>query len=363
METYKIAVSAGDGIGEELLRQAEKILHALERRFDVQFAITELVTCGPAIDRYGTALRDEYLAAALDCRAMLFGNIGDAKRVGEEPKRTPVYALAKMRKGFRVCTNSRPIRILPAAASLSPLKESITAKGMDILIVRDLMGGMIVGERHRRHGADGEEASDLEYYTEDMVRHSAEFAFRCAGRRQRKLTSIDKANVLYSSKLWRQTVIETGKKFPDVRLNHYYVDNAAMELLIHPSDFDVILTSNVFGDILADEIAQISGTPWLFGSAELAADGRGVYTPNQLHHPRGTEWAGKGFVNPCGILDATSLLLRYSCSRSDLAETVDAAVRSVLAEMLFTAEAVPEGGKIVSTGALGDAAAAAIRSC
>ena len=355
MEKYKIALSAGDGIGVELIRQVKKLFIALESRYDIRFELTEIRTCGPAIDAYGIALRDEDLNEVLKCRAILFGNIGDARRVGEKPKRTPVYALAAMRRGFRVCTNSRPVRILPATAGLSPLKKSITEKGMDILIVRDLMGGMIAGERRHGFGDGGEEASDLEYYSEHMVRHSAEFAFRAAQRRRRKLTSVDKANVLYSSKLWRQTVIDLGKNYPEVALNHHYVDYAAMDLLVRPSEYDVVLASNVFGDILADEIAQISGTPWMFGSAELAADGRGVYTPNQLHHPMGTEWTDKGIANPCGILDAASLLLRYSCGRGDLADAVDSAVRSVLTNKLFTAEAIPEGGRIVTTDELGDA--------
>lgn len=215
-------------------------------------------------------------------------------------------------------------------------------------------------ERHRWHGQDGDEASDLEHYTEEMIRHSADFAFQAAKRRRRKLSSIDKANVLYSSKLWRQTVIDLGRSYPEVTLDHHYVDNAAMELLVHPADFDVVLASNVFGDILADEVAQISGTPWMFGSAELAMDGRGVYTPNQLHHPHSSEWAGKGMANPCGILDAASLMLRYSCGRGDLADAVDAAIRQVLDRGLFTAEACPAGGTVCTTDELGDAIANAV---
>ena len=149
METYKIALSAGDGIGEELILQSRKILKALEQHFGVSFELIDILSCGPAIDVYGTALRDEDIDAALGCRAILFGNIGDAQKVSEDPILSPVYALTSMRKAFRVCTNSRPVRILPETAGLSPLKESITAKGMEILIVRDPMGGMITGERHR----------------------------------------------------------------------------------------------------------------------------------------------------------------------------------------------------------------------
>ena len=362
METYRIALSAGDGIGEELVLQAKKALKALEQSFEVAFEIVDLLSCGPAIDAYGTAMRDEDIEAALGCRGILFGNIGDAQKVSEDPKLSPVYALTSMRKAFQVCTNTRPVRILPETASLSPLKESITAQGMDILIVRDLMGGMIAGERHRWHGIYGEEASDLEHYTEDMIRHSAELAFRAAQSRKKKLTSVDKANVLYSGKLWRKTVNDVGAGYPDVQLTHHYVDNAAMELLVHPSDFDVVLASNVFGDILADEISQISGTPWLFGSAELAMDGRGVYTPNQLHHPNGIQWAGKGIASPYGILDATSLFLRYSCGRNDLADAIDTAIQHTIKSRLFTREASPPGSITCTTDELGDYVAEKIRS-
>ena len=359
METYKIALSAGDGIGEELILQSKKILKALEQSFGVSFEIIDILSCGPAIDVYGTALRDEDIEAALGCRAILFGNIGDAQKVSEDPTHSPVYALISMRKAFRVCTNSRPVRILSETASLSPLKESITAHGMDILIVRDLMGGMITGQRHRSHGVYGDEASDLEYYTEDMIRHSADFAFRAAKRRKQKLA---KANILYSGKLWRQTVSDVGKQFPEVHLTHHYVDNAAMELLVSPSEFDVVLASNVFGDILADEISQISGTPWLFGSAELAMDGRGVYTPNQLHHPNGMQWAGQGIASPYGIIDATSLLLRYSCGRNDLADAIDHAVKEAISKKLFTGESAPQDSIICTTDELGDYVAKGILS-
>ena len=187
-----------------------------------------------------------------------------------------------------------------------------------------------------------------------MIRHSADFAFRAAKRRKQKLASVDKANILYSGKLWRQTVSDVGKQYPEVHLTHHYVDNAAMELLVRPSEFDVILASNVFGDILADEVSQISGTPWLFGSAELAMDGRGVYTPNQLHHPNGMQWAGKGIVSPFGIIDATSLLLRYSCGRDDLADAIDTAVKKTISKKLFTSESAPQDSIICTTDELGD---------
>ena len=357
MNTYKIAVSAGDTVGEELIRQAKKLFSALEEISDVKFSLFEFISCAKAIDCFGTALREEDLAEATQCRAILFGNLGNSSRRQAKPEQSPVYTLTAARNAFHVCTNIRPVRIRQEYESLSPLKQEITKRGMDILIVRDLMGGMITGDRHQREGIYGREASDLEYYNEEIVRHSASFAFQSAEMRHQKLTSVDKANVLSSSKLWRETVKETGKQYPEISLSHDYVDNTAMQLLVRPWEYDVILTSNVFGDILADEIAQISGAPWLFGSAELAMDGRGIYTPNQLHHPKGEELTGRGLVNPYGILDAVSLLLRYSCMQPDLSARVDAAIEKAVQARLFTGEAVPEGGTVLSTDELGDAVA------
>jgi len=357
MELYKIAVSPGDSVGEELIAQARKLFHALEQKYGVHFELTEICSCGPAIDRWGTALRDEDILSAASCRAILFGNIGYA---GTASGATSVYALTAMRRAFQVCTNIRPVRLYQEAESLSPLKPSITSRGMDILIVRDLMGGMINGERHQWQGQHGRTASDLECYSEEVIAHSAHFAFASARERRGLVTSVDKANILSSSKLWRQKVCEVSQSYPELRLEHDYVDHAAMELLMRPWSYDVILTSNVFGDILADEVAQITGTPWMFGSAELAKDGRGVYTPNQLHHPLGEELAGKDTVSPYGIMDAVSLLLRYSCGRPDMADAVDASIRQAVNAGLFTREAVPEGSTIIGTDDLGSTVAASL---
>lgn len=216
---------------------------------------------------------------------------------------------------------------------------------------------MIPGKKVRRKTEDGREASDLEYYHEDMIGQSAEWAFQIARTRRAAVTSLDKANVLSSSVLWREKVREISKKYEDVQLRNIFVDAAAMEVITNPAAFDVILTSNVFGDILADEITQLSGTPWLFGSAEIAADGRGVYTANQLHHPRGDALEGTGTVCPYGILSALALLLQYSCERADLADQVLEAVDWAVAQKLFTEETGITQVLPVSTDAVGDAVA------
>lgn len=361
MSVYQIALSPGDTIGGELMVQVRKVLAALERKSDARFDLLEIVSCGPAIDRYGTALRPEDMDAAQNCRAVLFGNIGDKRYQSSQPDQVPTYALTAMRKAIGVCTNLRPACILPEFASLSPLRPELLRDGMDILVIRDLGGGMIVGRRETGVGPGGAEASDLEYYNEAIIRRSARFAFQAAQQRRGRVMSVDKANVLASAKLWRRTVTAMqAAEYPDVSLSHDYVDHAAMQLLLTPGDYDVLVTSNMFGDILSDEAAQISGAPWMFGSAELAEDGRGIYTPNQLHHPRSEALSGRGEVNPYGILNALAMLLRYSCQRPDLADAVEQAIRRAVSEHLFTPEALPEGAVPVSTDALGDAVASYI---
>lgn len=234
MDQYKIALSPGDTVGKELMLQVRKVLTALEHRFNIGFDIVELCTCGPAIDIYGTAFRESDINIALGCQAILFGNIGDPNYTGHQPWENPVYALLSARQAFHVCTNIRPVYLLPEFESLSPLKTEICRKGIDLLIVRDLMGGMLNGEHYKARLSSGWEASDLEYYNEEMVLHSALFAFRSARQRRGKVTSVDKANVLSSSKLWRGKVGGIHALFSDVELNNDYVDHTAMDLLIRP---------------------------------------------------------------------------------------------------------------------------------
>lgn len=360
MKTYAIALSAGDSVGRELIRQVEKIFSALGRTYGLDFELVPIESCGTAAARYGTAFREKDRAEAERCQAFLLGNMGDGQKISEEKKR-PIYTLTSIRQIYQVAVNIRPIRLRPEYADLSPLKNSITEKNMDLLFVRDLMGGMINGRRSTGIGPCGKEASDLEYYNEEIISRIAEFAFREAEKRRGCVTSIDKANVLASGKLWRSKVTEVADRFPNLHLEHDYGDHMAMRLLTEPGSFDVILCGNVYGDILSDEASQISGAPWMFGSAELAWDGRGLYTPNQIRHPRGEELAGKGLVSPYGIINAVSLLLRYSLGREDLAEAVDRAVSGAVAEKLFTGEAVPQGGIQLSCDELGDEIATSIR--
>jgi len=353
MEPYVIAVSAGDNIGAELISQVKKILYRLEELTDARFALREILSCGPSVARYGVALPIEELSGLESCRAFLFGNIGAAPE-GVPAEQAPAYALMEIRRRFQVCANLRPIRACPGLEELSPLKPELFRKGLDLLFVRDLSGGMIPGHKKHGQGKHGEEASDKEYYNEEMIEKTTRIAMEAAMKRRGCVRSVDKANVLASGRLWRSKVSQLAKEFPGVSLSHDYVDHTAMELLRIPYEFDVILTSNIFGDILSDEASQLTGTPNLYGSAELAEDLRGVYTPNQLHHPRGEELAGKGLVSPYGILNSLALLLRFSCGREDLAQRLEAAIDSALSDQLFTGEFYPSGARILSTDALGD---------
>lgn len=245
------------------------------------------------------------------------------------------------------------MKILPSLKTLSPLKESYLTHGMDIVVVRDLQGGMLSGNHEKKIGNGGKTASDLEYYDKDMIAFTAKLAFQIADGRKKKVVSLDKSNVLASSLLWRQTVSEFAASQPQIQLTHQYIDNASMDVIRVPGAYDVILTSNVFGDILSDELTQLTGTPCFFGSAEIAADGRGLYTPNQLHHPR-EELAGQNIVHPFCILDALRLMLLYTFRLPDLAKRLENAACSIIQDRLTTPELPIPGFSQLSTDEMGD---------
>lgn len=357
---YPIAIIPGDGVGPELASQAIKLLHTLEEFTNlrsaapnVYFDLHILEACGASIDACGDPMPEEMLREALECQAVLFGNIGAKKYQSLPREQRPEQALMKMRQGLQVCTNLRPVRLLPELKSFSPLKESIIKDGFDILMVRDVSSGMLAGKHVTGTGEAGREASDLEYYNETIIAKTAGYAFRRAKRRRNKVTSLDKSNVLASSALWRQKVIELSAAYPEVVLENRYVDTAAMDVIREPGAFDVILTSNAYGDIIADELTQLSGTPCLFGSAELAPDGRGIYTPNQLHNPNET-LIGNGTVCPVCIFSAVSMLLRYSLNESELARKVDKACHILRKRGYATEELHLPGDTVLTTDAFGD---------
>lgn len=350
---YSIAIIPGDTVGSELTRQAVKALKALSTLADADIHLYELEACGPSIETSGSALPCPTLRRALNCQAVLIGNIGSKRYQHLPPERRPEHALLELRRHMNICTNLRPVAVFQGLEAISPLKRRYLSNGFDILVVRDLQGGMLNGERTERIGTCGRTASDLEYYDESIISISARMAFDSACQRKKLVTSLDKSNVLASSSLWRKKVTEIAREYPQIHLTHQYIDNASMEVIRCPGNFDVILTSNVFGDILSDELAQLTGAPCLLGSAELAPNGRGIYTPNQLHHPF-EEHTGKNIVHPAGILNATAMLLEYSCGRQDLALRIKHAIRHVLNEKLTTPALPISGFTQISTDQMGD---------
>ena len=265
----------------------------------------------------------------------------------------PEYALLKLRKKLGVTTNLRPVRLYPALMELSPLNKNALSGGLDYLFVRDIAGGVLCSEQVKGKGVHGPEAYEYEYYNQKIVEDTARFASELAKGRRNKVVSLDKANVLGSSRLWRKTVTEIGKEYPEVELSHEYIDSAALKLIRRPWEYDVILTANLFGDIISDEGTGLTGTAGLFGSAELSVSGKGLYTPNQLHYPDESV-IGKQKVSPVGMIMAAALMLRCSFGLEKEAKTVENAIEKVLEAKISTEDMKYPGAKIVLTGEMAD---------
>lgn len=361
MKRWKIALIPGETVGPELIREADRLLETVSRVYDIPLEKILLYAGGVALEQEGNPLRSAVKAQASACDAVLFGSIGASRYNSLPPEQNPARVLLELRAAFGVTTNLRPVRLRAEQIHCSPLRPELITGGFDILLVRDVRGGMLAA-REQRHtvGECGQTASDLEYYDESIVEHTARRAFEAAAQRTGKLTSLDKANVLASSVLWRKTVTRIAADYPSVMLEHRFIDAAAMDVIRVPRDFDVVLTGNVFGDILADELAQLSGIAPQLGSAELAPDGRGLYTLNQLHYPD-ESLAGQQRVCPLGILAAVAMLLRYTCRRPDAAAAVEEAIDAVIACRLTTPDICREGDTILSTAEMGCAVCERIR--
>ncbi|HEX4084889.1 MAG TPA: 3-isopropylmalate dehydrogenase [Chthoniobacteraceae bacterium] len=364
MSPFKIAVLAGDGIGPEVMAEALRVLDAVARKFSLQFDFAEHLVGGAAIDAHGQALPDSTLAACRAADAILFGSVGGPKWESLPPNQQPERAaLLPLRKHFSLFANLRPAVCLPQLTHASPVKESLVAGGFDVLCVRELTGGLYFGQPKGRHEENGETvAIDTMVYRVSEIRRIAHVAFQAARGRGKKLTSIDKANVLENGVLWRQTVTEIAKEYPDVQLSHLYVDNAAMQLIRNPRGFDVVLAENLFGDILSDEMAMIAGSLGMLPSASLGVRetpfGRfGMYEPSGGTAP---DIAGKGIANPIAQILSAGMMLRYSFGQAAAADEIDSAVRTVISKGLRTGDIHTEGNTRVNTREMADAIAAAI---
>jgi 3-isopropylmalate dehydrogenase len=362
--SFKIAVLAGDGIGPEVMAEALRVLSAVARKFSFQFDLTERLVGGAAIDAHGQALPEVTLEACRAADAILFGSVGGPKWESLPPKQQPERAaLLPLRKHFSLFANLRPAVCLAELTHASPVKEELIAGGFDVLCVRELTGGLYFGQPKGRHEDNGEiVVVDTMVYRLSEIQRIAHVAFKAAQGRKKKLTSIDKANVLENGVLWRQTVTEIGHEYPDVQLSHLYVDNAAMQLIKNPRGFDVVLAENLFGDILSDEMAMIAGSLGMLPSASLGVretpHGRfGMYEPSGGTAP---DIAGKGIANPIAQILSAAMMLRYSFSQPAAADAIEDAVRSVIRKGLRTGDIHTAGATRVNTREMADAIVAEI---
>lgn len=358
-KNYQIAVLPGDGIGPEVMVQAQKVIDAINMRFSLNITTKEFDIGGIAIDNHGTPLPQETLEGCEKADAILFGSVGGPKwehlPANEQPERG---ALLPLRKHFNLFCNLRPARLYEGLEAYCPLRADIAQRGFDILCVRELTGGIYFGQPKGREGEGSQEkAFDTEVYHRYEIERIARFAFDSARKRRNKVTSIDKANVLQSSILWREVVTEIAKEYPDVGIQHMYIDNATMQLIKDPSQFDVILCSNIFGDILSDECAMITGSMGMLPSASINEERFGLYEPAGGSAP---DIAGKNIANPIAQILSATLLLRYSFNEDNAAKAIEEAITKVLAQGYRTADLAGEGNAI-TTAEIGDYIAKYIR--
>lgn len=363
-DTFKVAVLSGDGIGPEVMTEALKVLDVVAQKFSLSIDLTECRVGGVAIDVDGHALPDATLQVCEQSDAILFGSVGGPKWESLPPTEQPERAaLLPLRKHFSLFANLRPGICLPELAHASPLHPRSVEGGFDVLCVRELTGGLYFGEPKYIKQEGGESfAVDTMIYWESEIRRIARVAFEAAASRNGHLTSIDKANVLQNGILWRRVVSETARDYPGVELSHMYVDNAAMQLVKNPKGFDVILAENMFGDILSDELAMLTGSLGMLPSASLGEVTGGVRRFGMYEPSGGTapDIAGQGIANPIAQILSVALMLRYSMGQEDAAHAIEGAVRRVIADGLRTADIWTDGTRKVNTSQMGAAIVAAI---
>ncbi len=356
---YKITVLKGDGIGPEVTDQALAVLKAAGDKYGISFELREELMGGCAIDEYGVPLPDVTLKACKESDAVLLGAVGGPKWEGLPGNKTPEAGLLGIRAGLGLYANLRPAVIYEALRDASPLKSNIIGDKIDILVVRELTGGIYFGERGRSdRGTANESAYDTERYSASEIERIAVIAFEAARKRRGIVTSVDKANVLESSKLWREVVIRKAGEYPDIRLNHMYVDNAAMQLVRNPGQFDVIVTSNMFGDILSDEASMITGSIGMLPSASLGSGTLGLYEPI---HGSAPDIAGMNKANPIATILSAAMMLRYSFRQYAAAEAIENAVKRVLEKGYRTADIAAAGDTVTGTHEMGELVAGEIR--
>ncbi len=349
----RVAVLPGDGIGPEIIAQATKVIRKLGLPLEMQ----EAPVGGAGYEASGDPLPAKTLELAKEADAILFGAVGDPRYDALERAKRPEQAILRLRKELGLFANLRPAQVHPELAGASALKAEVVA-GLDILIVRELTGDIYFGQPRGIRDSEGvREGFDTMRYSEPEIRRIARVAFEAARKRARRVCSVDKANVLETSQLWREVVINESKSYPDVELTHMYVDNCAMQLVRSPRQFDVIVTGNMFGDILSDEASMLTGSIGMLPSAALDERGKGLYEPI---HGSAPDIAGKGLANPLATILSAAMMLRYSLSQPQAAARVEKAVARVLQSGLRTADIYTPGTRKVGTNEIGDAVAAAL---
>jgi 3-isopropylmalate dehydrogenase len=351
---YKITVIPGDGIGKEITDAAVKVLKKADEKFHLGLSYVYKDAGGTAYDKFGTPLPEDTIAACKASDGVLFGAVGGDKWDHVAPDKRPEKAILGLRKKLGLYANLRPVKVADALVEYSPLKPEL-AKGVDLVIVRELIGGIYFGDKCESEIHEGaERAWDLENYSVPEVERITRLAFETARLRRRKVTSVDKANVLATSRLWRRTTEKTHNDYQDVALNHLYVDNCAMQLAIHPSQFDVIVTGNLFGDILSDEAAVVGGSIGMLPSASIGKE-TSLYEPI---HGSAPDIAGMGIANPMGTILSAALLLRYSLKEENAAQAIEKAVDQALNDGYRTQDLYKEGFHKVSTDEMAEVIAA-----
>ena len=358
---YKIALIPGDGIGPEIVREAKKVLDAVCAKFGHTFSYSEVLLGGASIDVHGIPLTEDAVDTAKGSDAVLMGSIGGDAKTSPwyrlEPSRRPEAGLLAIRKELNLFANLRPAYLYQELKEACPLKEEIIGEGFDMIIVRELTGGLYFGERKTTEENGIKTAVDTLSYNENEIRRIAVKAFDIAMKRRKKVTSVDKANVLDSSRLWRSIVEEVAEDYPEVTLEHMLVDNCAMQLVHDPAQFDVILTENMFGDILSDEASMVTGSIGMLSSASLNDTKFGLYEPS---HGSAPDIAGQNKANPIATILSAAMMLRYSLDLDKEADAVEEAVQKVLADGWRTGDIMSEGCMLTGTEQMGDLIAAAV---
>ncbi|MDF2871277.1 MAG: leuB [Anaerocolumna sp.] len=357
-----IAVIPGDGIGPEIVTEARKVLAKIGNTYGHKFNFTELLMGGASIDVHGVPLTEEALEAARNSDAVLLGavggNVGVSNWYSLPPELRPEAGLLKIRKGLNLYANLRPALLFEDLREACPLKESIIGDGFDLIVVRELTGGLYFGERKTVVEEGIRKAYDTLTYDEEEIRRIALWGFETARKRRKKLCSVDKANVIDSSRLWRQVVKEVSKDYPDVELSDMLVDNCAMQLVKDPGQFDVILTENMFGDILSDEASMVTGSIGMLPSASLGRTKLGLYEPS---HGSAPDIAGQNKANPVATILSAAMLLRYSFDLEEEAKQIEEAVQKVLKNGYRTVDIMSDGNTLVGTDKMGDLIAGEIK--